>query len=193
MTNQIKLLFGFRPTTLEDFIGASQSTQAEAMKYFVERFRGDKFKRTGIIWWNVRDGWPIISDAIVDYYNSKKLAYYYIKNAQANVCVLMNDAIDGAYQLKAINDSRQDSKGKVTVTDVESGKVLFKGQFSVQANGKTLIAAIPELAGQGVILMDCEIDGVNYKNHYLYGNPPFDYHKYCNWMKKTGIYNIPVK
>jgi beta-mannosidase len=193
MTNQIKLLFGFRPKTLEDFVGASQSTQAEAMKYFIERFRGDKFKRTGIIWWNVRDGWPIISDAIVDYYNSKKLAYYYIKNAQANVCVLMNDAVDGAYQLKAINDSRQDSKGKVTVTDVESGKVLYKGQFTVQSNGKTLIAAIPELTSQGVILMDCEIDGVNYKNHYLYGNPPFDYHKYCNWMKKTGIYDMPVK
>lgn len=188
MTNQIKLLFGFRPKTLEDFIGASQSTQAEAMKYFIERFRGDKFDRTGIIWWNVRDGWPIISDAIVDYYNSKKLAYYYIKNAQINISVLMNDAINEAYPLKAVNDSRKAANGKVTVTDVESGKILYKGSFSVGANNKTLITTIPELKGQGVILMDYEIDGIHNKNHYLYGNPPFNYKKYREWIKKTGIY-----
>ena len=190
MTNQIKLLFGFRPKTLEDFIGASQSTQAEAMKYFIERFRGDKFHRTGIIWWNIRDGWPIVSDAVVDYYNSKKLAYWYIRNAQLNVCVLMNDAVDGAWQLKAVNDSRNAVDGKVAVTDVGTGRKIFKGDFSVEANGNTLIAAIPELKGQGVLLIEYETGGRQYRNHYLYGEPPFDYGKYRELIRKTGIYPL---
>jgi beta-mannosidase len=193
MTNQIRLLFGFRPKTLEDFIGASQSTQAEAMKYFVEKFRGDKFLRTGILWWNVRDGWPIVSDAIVDYYNSKKLAYKYIWNAQRNVCVLINDpdVIPGStgdlLPLKAVNDSRSEASGKVKVTDIGSGKVVFKGKFKVPANGRVTIAELPVPAGQGLLLIEYETADGAYRNHYLYGEPPFDYPTYRSWIEKAGI------
>lgn len=185
MTKQINLLFGFRPTTLEDFIGASQSTQAEAMKYFVEKFRGAKFDRTGIIWWNVRDGWPIVSDAIVDYYNSKKLAYDYLWRSQRTVCVLINDPEDGVLPLKAVNDSMEPAEGKVKVTDVETGMVVFKGSFNVGANDRSLVKGLPIPEGQGVLLIEYETDGQKYRNHYLYGEPPFDYHSYLNWMDKV--------
>ena len=43
MINQVRLLFGEVPTELDDFIFASQSVQAEAMKFFVEIYRGNKF------------------------------------------------------------------------------------------------------------------------------------------------------
>lgn len=184
MTKQIQLLFGFRPQTLDDFIAASQATQAEAMKYFVERFRGAKFDRTGIIWWNVRDGWPIVSDAIVDYYNSRKLAYDYLWNAQRTVCLLINDPEDGVLPLKAVNDSREPAEGKVKVTDVESGKVLFKGKFTVEANSRSLVAGLPMPDGQGVFLIEYETAGQKLRNHYLYGVPPFDFNKYESWMNK---------
>ena len=187
MTKQINLLFGFRPKTLEDFIGASQSTQAEAMKYFVEKFRGAKFDRTGIIWWNVRDGWPIVSDAIVDYYNSKKLAYSYLWNAQRTVCLLINDEEDGVLPLKAVNDSFVPAEGKVKVTDVESGKVLYKGKFSVGANDRSLVAGLPIPQGQGVLLIEYETGGQKYRNHYLYGEPPFDFKAYQSWMDKAAV------
>ena len=187
MTKQIQLLFGFRPKTLDDFVLASQSTQAEAMKYFVEKFRGAKFDKTGIIWWNVRDGWPIVSDAIVDYYNSKKLAYYYLWNAQRTVCVLINDPEDGVLPLKAVNDSREPAEGKVKVTDVESGKVVYKGKFSVEANGRSLVAGLPIPEGQGVLLIEYETGGQKLRNHYLYGTAPFDFSKYQSWMAKAGI------
>lgn len=187
MTKQINLLFGFRPKTLDDFIGASQSTQAEAMKYFVEKFRGERFRRTGIIWWNVRDGWPIVSDAIVDYYNSKKLAYSYLWNAQRTVCVLINDEEEGVLPLRAVNDSLEPAEGKVKVTDVESGKVVFKGDFKVGANDRALVAGLPVPSGQGVLLIEYETGGQKYRNHYLYGAPPFDFSKYKIWMKKAAI------
>ena len=187
MTKQINLLFGFRPKTLEEFVAASQSTQAEAMKYFVEKFRGAKFDRTGMIWWNVRDGWPIVSDAIVDYYNSKKLAYDYLWNAQRTVCLLINDPEDGVLPLKAVNDSREPAEGKVKVTDVGSGKVVFKGKFSVAANGRSLVTGLPIPEGQGVLLIEYETAGQQLRNHYLYGEPPFDFAIYQKLMTKAGI------
>jgi beta-mannosidase len=190
MTKQIKIVFGSIPEDLNDFILASQSVQAEAMKYFVEMWRGGKPERSGIIWWNIRDGWPVLSDAVTDYYNSKKLAFYFLKNVQGNQCVFINDAKDGKHPLTAINDTRQSSRGSVEVTDVATGNVIFKGDFSVEANGRTLIASLPEMPDQGILLIRYTIDGKEYSNHYLYGHPPFKFNKYKELLKETRIYTL---
>jgi beta-mannosidase len=188
MLNQIRLLFGDVPTKLEDFVFASQSVQAEAMKYFLERWRGKKFDdKTGIIWWNLRDGWPLISDAIVDYYYSKKRAYYYLRNAERDVCVFINDEESGTYPLMAVNDTRNEVKGSVAVTDVESGKTVYKGSFTVPRNGKTRIAGLPVNAGKGIYLIKYNVGGKEFVNHYLYGNPPFSLAKYKELIEKAKI------
>ena len=188
MLNQVNILFGSVPDDLDEFIFASQSVQAEAMKYFVEMWRGRKFERTGIIWWNVRDGWPIISDAVVDYYGSKKLAYYFLSNVQKNVCVFVNDPVDGAYPLVAVNDTRHPAEGTVTVTDMATGREVFKGSYRVGANGREMIARLPVLEGQGMLLIRYEADGERFGNHYLYGEPPYDLKEYRNWLDKTKLY-----
>ncbi|WP_353196090.1 sugar-binding domain-containing protein [Parapedobacter defluvii] len=190
MTNQVKILFGSVPADLDNFIRASQAVQAEAMKFFVEKWRGDKPERSGIIWWNIRDGWPILSDAVTDYYNSKKLAFHFLKNVQENVCVFINDAKAGKHPLVAVNDTRKDSGGYVTVTDIASGKTLYQGDFTVPANGKSVISELPALQGQGMLLIRCEIDGKPYTNHYLYGEPPFNLDTYYELLGKTNIYAI---
>ena len=189
MINQIRLLFGTVSNKLEDFATASQIVQAEAMTYFIERWRGGKFDKSGIIWWNVKDGWPIISDAVVDYYGGKKLAYHFIKNVQHNACVFLNDAQDGFYPLVAVNDTRKPVNGKVSVSDVKSGKVYYQGEFFVDVNGKTIITNIPEIQGQGILLIQYEVDGKKELNHYLYGQPPFDFSEYKKLLNKTGIYS----
>jgi len=190
MTKQVKIVFGEIPEKLDDFIRSSQAVQAEAMKYFVEMWRGDKPERSGIIWWNIRDGWPILSDAVVDYYNSKKLAFYFLKNAQQNVCVCINDAQNGKYPLVAVNDTRKPSSGTVKITDVATGKSIYKGNFSIDANGRTLIASLPEMQGQGMLLIQCKIDGKDFANHYLYGKPPFKLKVYRKLLKETNIYQL---
>jgi len=153
-------------------------------------WRGGKPERSGIIWWNIRDGWPILSDAVTDYYNSKKLAFYFLKNVQHDVCVFMNDAKEGKYPLVAVNDTRQSSDGSVEVTDVATGKLIYKGDFSIDANGRTLIASLPEKAGQGIMLIRYRVNGELYANHYLYGHPPFKLDEYKKLLKKTNIYAI---
>jgi beta-mannosidase len=189
MLNQIRILFGAVPKDLDAFILTSQSVQAEAMKYFVELWRAGKFERSGIIWWNLRDGWPIISDAVVDYYNSRKLAYHFLKNVQSTVCLMINDPVDGHYPLVAVNDSLEAVQGKVTVTELGSGRELFSGRYAVAANGRQKVADLPRQPGQGMLLIRYEHAGQTRMNHYLYGEPPFDFKAYLGWLKQTGIYS----
>ena len=190
MINQQNLLFGSCPRKLEDFVLGSQVVQAEAMKYFVELWRGQKFDpKTGIIWWNIKDGWPNISDAVVDYYFNKKLAYYFIKNVQQNVCCMVLDAKKGKFPVIAVNDTPEEVKGTVTVSDVASGRKVFEGDFSIAPNSKTEVGGIKEKEGaQGVYLIEYTVGGKVSRNHYLYGKAPFNFADYKEWMSKTGIY-----
>ena len=192
MINQVKFLFGEVPTKLEDFAFASQSVQAEAMKYFLEMFRGQKWDRTGMLWWNLRDGWPVISDAVVDYYYSKKMAYYFLRNAETDVCVFINDNDDGkGHPLMVTNDTRNAHKGHVTVTDVMTGREVYKGDFSVDKNGITRIATLPEFNGQGIVLITYTVDGGKAMgNHYLYGKAPYKLADYKKWLKKTKLFDV---
>lgn len=190
LRSQTRNIFGECPTDLGGFINGSQIAQAEAYKYYIEWFRAGKPERTGIIWWNLRDGWPITSDAVVDYYNSPKLAYHYIKSAQYNVCAFINDAVDGAYPLRVANDTREAKSGKITVKDVETGKVVYNGNYEVPANDCVVVAMIPESAGQGMYLIEYTAEGKTRKNHYLYGKIPFDFNKYQQWYEKAGIYDM---
>ena len=190
-----RLLFGECPSGLEDFIFGSQVVQAEAMKYFVEMWRSQKFApKTGIIWWNIKDGWPDISDAVVDYYFNKKLAYYFIKNVQLDVCCMITDPVKGSHLLVAVNDTASPVDGSAVVTDVASGKTVWKGIFSVAKNGRTEVARIPYKKGkQGVYLIEYKVGDRQFKNHYLYGEVPFKASDYRAWMEKTGIYDLNIQ
>ena len=91
MAYQVRELFGYVPDDLAEFSMLSQISQAEALKFFVEFTRLNKWNKTGIMWWNLLDCWPQFSDAVVDYYFDKKLAYYYLKNVQQNLCLMIED------------------------------------------------------------------------------------------------------
>lgn len=180
MVKQAKLLYGECPKDLDDFILASQLVQAEAKKYFIELWRTKKFEnKTGILWWNLRDAWPILSDAIVDYYGSKKLAYSFIKRVQTDVCAM----IDDDFKLVAANDTLKPAKGHVKVIDADSKKTVFEGDFEVPANAKTDIAQLPAQDGQGVLLIEYSVDGKQQFNHYMYGKPPFKLADCKRWLK----------
>lgn len=178
MTNQIRILFGGVDTDLDTFIAQSQFIQAEAMKTFCERFRAGKFtEKNGLIWWNVRDGWPQISDAVVDYYGGKKRAYDALKNAQQDQIVCVVDD----HTVWAVNDARRPVAGSVKVADAATGTVLLEADFTIPANGKTDLGKVP-FEGQGVLLIHAVLDGRSYANHFLYGRPPFDWKKVCTWL-----------
>ena len=179
MTNQIKLMFGCVDTNLETFVEQSQFVQAEAMKTFCELFRSRKFTSfNGLIWWNVRDGWPQISDAVVDYWGGKKRAYFELRNAQRNQIVCLVDD----HAAWAINDEMRPVRGSATFTDAASGVKLLEASFEIPANGKVRLGTVP-FSGQGVVKIAATLDGRPFSNHFLYGEPPFKWSQVKEWMK----------
>ena len=184
MTNQTKIMFGAVARDLETFVAQSQFVQAEAMKTFCEMFRSRKFTRfNGLIWWNVRDGWPIISDAVVDYYGGKKQAYYALKAVQHDQLAMLGDD----HVAWAVNDRRYPVKGHAMYRDKASGRVLLDRDYEVAANSKTQLGTIP-FTGQGLIEIEYSADGEKHRNHFLYGQPPFKWTEVKEWMKDTVIW-----
>ena len=187
MLNQIRCVFGDIPTDLDGFIFASQSVQAEAMKFFVEKWRAGKFSPfSGIIWWNVRDGWPLISDAVTVYWCSKKLAYYYIRHAQQSICCMIRDSENG-YDLVAVNDTQEKVDVQIRISDVASGRLIHEGSALIEANGKTLVTHLAKENSNGVYLIEYQVGGRTFRNHYLYGEPPYDLARYKELMEKINV------
>ena len=186
LLKNVKELFGEVPTDLDQFIFASQAGQAEAKKFIIELWRSDKFKRTGILWWNLYCGWPVISADIVDYYYGKKLAYHYIKQVQYDACVIIRDACEGNHPVIAVNDTRTEKHGTVTVKDLDTNEELFSGRFVIPVNGKTIIGHIPQNDQQSMWLIEYIIGNEKFTNHYLTGEAPFKLKDYEKWYKKLG-------
>ena len=184
MTRQVKIMFGGVDTDLDTFIEQSQTVQAEAMKTFCEMFRSRKFTRfNGLIWWNVRDGWPQLSDAVVDWYDGKKPAYYALKAVQHDQLAMLGDD----HVAWAVNDRRYPVKGHATYRDKASGKVLLDRDYDVAANSKARLGTIP-FSGQGLIEIEYSADGEKHRNHFLYGEPPFKWAEVKEWMKDTVLW-----
>jgi beta-mannosidase len=186
--NQIRELFGTIPENVEDFALGSQASQAEAKKFFIEFFRASKWRRTGIIWWNLIDGWPQISDAVVDYYFEKKMAYHTIQRAQQPVCLMFTEATGWYQDLVAVNDTRQDREVQYTVKDIGTGQVLLEGTRVVAADAVTKIGKVPySAAAKRFYVIEWEGPAGKGRNHYLAGNPPFDLGTYQRWMIAAGF------
>ncbi|MEE0807731.1 MAG: hypothetical protein U0L84_00030 [Acutalibacteraceae bacterium] len=193
MADQVKTLTGDYTDNLKDFAFASQVSQGEAKKFFIERMRAEKGKRTGIIWWNLIDGWPQFSDAVVDYYYVKKIAYNYIKNSQSTVCLMFREPKDGFGELVAVNEQLNDVKLSYTVTALSSETVVASGTAVLGANANaTLLHNVPMSMDNFEIFhikWQTE-DGVSGENHYTCGHAPFDIGKYRALMEKTDILKL---
>jgi beta-mannosidase len=188
MISQLKNLFGTVPTNLDDFIAASQITQAEAMKFFIEFWRHDKWRRSGIIWWNLRDGWPIVSDAVVDYYNRKKLAYAYIKRVQVNVVAMCAEAVEGKHPVYVVNDTLRPATGHLRIHDADTDRQLLATDFMVEANGKVIVGEVPAADKPEMWLIEWQLsDGSKFRNHYLAGESPIRLEDYRRWLQKLGL------
>lgn len=188
--DQVLTLFGEAEEKIEDFIYQSQISQAEAKKYFIERFRVEKWDRTGIIWWNLLDGWPQVSDAVVDYYYVKKLAYHYIRRSQEAVCLMFDEPENSRISLMGVNDLQTDKEivyniSKVIGTEkipVMDGKAMLSAN---QAQALTEIEISPD--EKTFFLIEWTMDGKAYKNHYFTNILDIDYRKYMQALNVCGM------
>jgi len=175
MARQIAEMWGAIPEDLDEFILASQLVQAEAFKFFIEMARLRKWERTGVIWWNLLDGWPQFSDAVVDWYWGKKLAYHWIKRAQRPLHLMFREPESWNIALVAGNDSLEAREGSYRVRDAFSGETLLEGGFAVPANENKTLARMPVCCGEWrLFLIEWECDGEAGQSHYLHGKPKLE-------------------
>ena len=187
MVRQVERLFGAASKDLAVFALQSQISQAEAKKFFIEHFRCGKWRRTGIIWWNLIDGWPQISDAVVDWYGTKKLAYSYIRRSQQPFCMMFDEPVDGVLTLKAANDTQSDAAAEYTVTDLNTGETVLRGACAVPANGIVSVSSLSQTKNAFYLIE--WTGGKKGVNHYaadIYHG--LDFETYVANMKKAGFY-----
>lgn len=186
MADQVTTLFG-EQDNIEDFALASQISQAEAFKYFIEKFRINRNTHGGIIWWNIIDGWPQVSDAVVDFYGVKKLAYHYIKRSQSSVCII-GDETGGKLSLYLINDTASEIEVPYTVTEAYSDKSVLSGIAKCAAYRSEKIAEIELPAGdKGFYRFAWTANGKAGQNHFHTGIIALSLDRYVRAMKKIGF------
>lgn len=187
MHDHLIQLFGEVPDNLEDFAIASQISQAEAKKFFIERIRAERPHSSGIIWWNMLDGWPQMSDAIVDFYFSKKLAFDYIKRCQAPFSIFLGEINGWGSKIYASNCTLKPIGGSYKIYDADTGETKAEGRFWVDKNQNHVIGNIRIMfSEQKLFIIEWTLDdGTKGKNHYMTGFPPFSMKKYMNeWLPK---------
>lgn len=183
MADQVQVLFGLVPETLEEFSLLSQISQAEALKFFIERTRIHKWRRTGIIWWNMLDGWPQISDAIVDYYFRKKRAYQTVCRAQWPVLIAADEHAGWEHAIYLLNDGRESYEVTYVVKDGDTGEVLLSGAERSPANENLRLGAVRVIpASRRLLVFEWQMEGKTYGSYYVTGFPPYPVENWRRWL-----------
>ena len=184
MADQVYALFGIEPERLEDFIFASQVSQAEADKYFIESSRQLKPVRSGIIWWNLIDGWEQFSDAVVSYDGYKRLAYYYIRQSSENVMLSFGEPRDWNIRLFASNDTLFPAKVVYRVYDADDMSSRLEGKLTRtrRTQRSESLCCASRTPRRSLDLIEWEQDGVRYTNHYILGYPAFGLEQMKKWV-----------
>ncbi|MCK4751797.1 MAG: glycoside hydrolase family 2 protein [Planctomycetes bacterium] len=101
---------------LDQFAYLSQTTQARAVKTYVEHLRAHNSTNSGVLFWQFNDCCPAISWSAIDYNKQPKALYYYAKRFFARQLVTVTPelktradmpAVLKSLNVIAINDSNQ--------------------------------------------------------------------------------------
>ena len=160
-------------------IAQTQASQAESIKFQVEMFRSQKFtKKGGFVVWNLRDGWPEISDAICDWYGERKKSYGFLKTAYRDVLPIVTEEC----RLVVVNDRLYPVRVHVKAVEAATGETVLEKDCVAPANDVLDVASLP-WHGQGVFLIDYTVGGETFRTHYLHGEPPFAWKDYLKWTR----------
>ena len=189
MTSQVERIFTYIGKDLDTYARQSQISQAEAVKYFIEHFRSCKWRKTGLLWWNVIDGWPQISDAVVDWYGVRKLAYHYITRSQNPFMMMVNEPVDGKMDLIACNDSRDTLTVEYTVKNLKNDDIILTGKFEILPDDKLTINTLPEI-DHAFYFIEWNTNLGKGKNHHTCSiGDKWNFDDYIACMKKAGFYD----
>ena len=197
MTDQVRHMFTDTPRDLSTFAKMSQISQAEAFKYFIERFRTAKWRRTGIIWWNLLDGWPQISDAVVNYDFTPKLAYSFIRRVQSPLHMAFSDPEGGVFSLVGINDTSADETFTYSVKDITDTPAgadlstipsLLSGTVTITADTATPVASLSMAnMDRRFLYIEWQDSRGHHTSHFILEPEHLDYTAYMRALSLCGF------
>jgi len=134
------------PENIDGFIEKSQAHQAFVLKYIIEYLRMRKFTYcNGTLMFLYNDCFPAITWSVIDYYRRPKTGYYALKDAFAQVLIMMEYPREADYianksfKLFIVNDTIKELKDCVIRYKIlDKQKILLhEGEIStsVPANG----------------------------------------------------------
>ena len=116
---------------------------------------------------------------MVDYYYSRKLAYWYIRTAQRPFSLMFDEPEAWCIRLHAVNDLSRELSAEYRVSDILTGEVLCGGTFEIGADAAVVVDSIRICQGrQRMLLIEWSVEGESCFNHYYQGTAPFDFEKY---------------
>ncbi len=184
----IEILFGSVPDDLERYVRLSRFYHGEAFKFAIEFWRTHKWRRTGLIWWNLLDGWPQTSEALADYYFDRKLAFTYVRRSQEPLCLMLREPRDGKLEIVIANEFLTEKQAHFRVIDLKTDECLAEGNTAVAANDLSVVGAIDFVPqGNRYYLLELDCEGVHRINHYVSGGIPFAAEEYERLLQKAGI------
>ena len=86
---------------------------------------------------------------------------------------------NGNFTLWGVNDTPNAVNEKVTVTDGDTGEVIFSGEVELAPDSKTAITTLRLYSKKRLLLINYE----NAFNHYISGYPEYDADEYIRWYE----------
>ena len=180
LTHSVLHYFGEMPENFEDYIFASQASQAEAYKYLMETTRIRRNWCTGLLLWNMRDAWPEMTSSLVDYYGAKKLSFFVVKTSNEPLQILLDEK-DERVNILLCNDTMQDAEGVYRIFDI-NGKLLTEGKTKFEKNANTCVGNLPV---NGIYFTELTVNGKTIYNYFKPLNAPFVLSEYKTIMSKV--------
>jgi len=188
MYNQVKTLFTNVPKDLKGFALASQISQAEAVKFFIEKMRKDYKRNGGIIWWNMLDGWPQVSDAVVDYYFDKKVAFNYIVRSQADTLMMMNESSNDISLIISSYLEKQHTYKYEVFDAYNNDKKVLMGKAVTNFNESIVLETIKKPKDKTLyVIKYTDENGKVYFNHFHTEIINIDLKKFTSAMRRWGL------
>lgn len=105
--------FKFKDISFEDYAFYSGVIQAEGLQEYINNYRRRMFSSSAAIFWMYNESWPVSHGwSLIDYYLRRKLAYFPVKRAFADLNVIA--AIEGDKVIVvAVNDTPRAWRGSV--------------------------------------------------------------------------------
>ena len=101
---------------------------------------------------------------------------------------MVREEKDKSLTLVGVNEFPSDRQVSFTVTDLADNSLAAKGIITLGSASAFPIGKLACDEKAHFFLIEYESDGKKLKNHYLAGQPPFDFDTYYKWIRAA--YNI---